>query len=58
MRGFEQQVANAVRAGQTVRYEVIPIYRGSELVPARRYAAGDGQRRLPARCDRSYNRVP
>jgi hypothetical protein len=33
MRGFEQQVANAVRGGQTVRYEVVPIYRGSELIP-------------------------
>jgi DNA/RNA non-specific endonuclease/Bacterial TSP3 repeat len=33
MRGFEQQVANAVRAGQTVRYEALPIYRGSELIP-------------------------
>ena len=33
MRGFEQQVANAVRGGQTVRYEVVPIYRGTELIP-------------------------
>ena len=33
MRDFEAQVASAVRAGQTVKYEVIPIYRGSELVP-------------------------
>jgi hypothetical protein len=33
MRGFEQQVANAVRGGQTVRYEAVPIYRGSELIP-------------------------
>ena len=33
MRGFESQVANAVRAGETVRYTVTPIYRGSELVP-------------------------
>jgi hypothetical protein len=33
MRGFEQQVANAVRAGETVRYTVTPIYRGSELIP-------------------------
>ena len=33
MRGFEQQVANAVRAGQTVKYEVVPIYRGTDLIP-------------------------
>jgi hypothetical protein len=33
MSGFERAVANAVRAGETVRYEVVPIYRGSELVP-------------------------
>ena len=28
MRGFEQQVAGAVRAGETVNYTVPPIYRG------------------------------
>ena len=33
MRGFEQQVAGAVRAGETVSYTVTPIYRGAELVP-------------------------
>jgi hypothetical protein len=33
MRGFEQQVANAVRAGETVKYTVTPIYRGTELIP-------------------------
>ena len=26
-------MANAARAGETVRYEVMPIYRGAELVP-------------------------
>jgi DNA/RNA non-specific endonuclease/Bacterial TSP3 repeat len=48
MRGFEQQVANAVRGGQTVRYEVVPIYRGSELVPRgiTLRATGDGGLRL------------
>jgi hypothetical protein len=48
MRGFEQQVANAVRAGQTVRYEVVPIYRGSELIPrgVTLRATGDGGLRL------------
>jgi hypothetical protein len=33
MRGFEQQVAGAVRAGETVKYTVTPIYRGTELIP-------------------------
>ena len=33
MRGFEQQVAGAVRAGETVQYTVQPIYRGTELIP-------------------------
>ena len=48
MRGFEQQVANAVRGGQTVRYEAIPIYRGSELIPrgVTLRATGDGGFRL------------
>jgi hypothetical protein len=48
MRDFEAQVANAVRAGQTVRYEVVPIYRGSELVPraVTLRAAGSGGFRL------------
>jgi hypothetical protein len=48
MRGFEQQVANAVRGGQTVRYEVTPIYRGSELIPrgVTLRATGDGGFRL------------
>jgi DNA/RNA non-specific endonuclease/Bacterial TSP3 repeat len=48
MRGFEQQVANAVRSGQTVRYEVVPIYRGSELIPRgiTLRATGDGGFRL------------
>jgi len=48
MRGFEQQVANAVRGGQTVRYEVVPIYRGSELIPRgiTLRATGDGGFRL------------
>jgi hypothetical protein len=48
MRGFEQQVANAVRSGQTVRYEVVPIFRGSELIPRAitLRATGDGGFRL------------
>jgi filamentous hemagglutinin len=48
MRDFEAQVANAVRAGQTVRYEVVPIYRGTELVPraVTLRAAGSGGFRL------------
>ena len=33
MSGFERQIARAVEGGQTVRYQVTPIYRGSELVP-------------------------
>ncbi len=33
MRGFERKVLNAVEEGQTVTYQVTPIYRGSELVP-------------------------
>ena len=57
MRGFEQQVANAVRGGQTVRYEVIPIYRGSELIPrgVTLRATGDGGLRLHATV---LNRAP
>lgn len=57
MRSFEQQVANAVRAGQTVRYEVVPIYRGSELVPrgVTLRATGDGGFRLHATV---LNRAP
>jgi hypothetical protein len=41
-------VANAVRGGQTVRYEVVPIYRGSELIPrgVTLRATGDGGFRL------------
>ena len=48
MRDFEAQVANAVRGGQTVRYEVVPIYRGAELVPrgVTLRAAGSGGFRL------------
>jgi hypothetical protein len=48
MRDFEAQVANAVRAGQTVRYEVVPIYRGAELMPraVTLRAAGSGGFRL------------
>jgi DNA/RNA non-specific endonuclease/Bacterial TSP3 repeat len=57
MRGFEQQVANAVRSGQTVRYEVVPVYRGSELIPRgiTLRATGDGGFRLHATV---LNRVP
>ncbi len=33
MSGFESRVAAAVRAGETVRYTVTPIYRGAELIP-------------------------
>jgi hypothetical protein len=57
MRGFEQQVANAVRGGQTVRYEVVPIYRGSELIPRgiTLRAVGDGGFRLHVTV---LNRVP
>ena len=33
MRGFEQQIARAVEAGEQVDLTVQPIYRGSELVP-------------------------
>ena len=33
MSSFERQIAKAVESGQTVRYQVTPIYRGSELVP-------------------------
>jgi hypothetical protein len=33
MRGLEKKVADAVRSGQTVRYQVTPIYRGTELIP-------------------------
>jgi hypothetical protein len=33
MRDFEQEVYNAVDAGQTVRYSVQPIYRGTEAIP-------------------------
>ena len=33
MSSFERQIAQAVESGQTVRYQVTPIYRGSELVP-------------------------
>ena len=29
---FEAEVVNAVKAGQTVRYAVTPIYRGSEKI--------------------------
>jgi hypothetical protein len=48
MRGFERQVANAVENGQIVRYEVVPIYRGSELIPrgVTLRATGDGGFRL------------
>jgi hypothetical protein len=57
MRGFEQQVANAVRAGETVRYEVVPIYRGTELIPraVTLRATGTGGFRLHVTV---LNRVP
>ena len=32
MRAFEKKVADAVRGGQTVRYQVTPIYRGSDPI--------------------------
>jgi hypothetical protein len=33
MRGFERQVLKAVENGETVHYQVTPIYRGAELSP-------------------------
>ena len=33
MRGFENRVRAAVEAGETVRYTVVPIYRGTEAIP-------------------------
>jgi DNA/RNA non-specific endonuclease/Bacterial TSP3 repeat len=33
MRDFEQQIYNAVESGQTVKYTVEPIYRGTEAIP-------------------------
>jgi hypothetical protein len=33
MRDLEQQIYNAVESGQTVRYSVEPIYRGTESIP-------------------------
>jgi DNA/RNA non-specific endonuclease len=33
MRDFEQEVYDAVEAGQTVKYSVQPIYRGTEGIP-------------------------
>ncbi len=32
MRGFEKQIADAVRGGQVVRYQVTPIYKGSDKI--------------------------
>ena len=32
MRDFERQIANAVRGGQVVRYQVTPIYKGSDQI--------------------------
>lgn len=57
MRGFEQQVANAVRGGQVVRYEAVPIYRGTEAIPraVTLRATGDGGFRLNVTV---LNRVP
>ena len=34
MRGFENAVRAAVESGQTVRYQVIPVYQGSNLMPS------------------------
>ena len=34
MSGFEKKVADAVRAGETVNYSAIPIYKGTNPVPA------------------------
>jgi hypothetical protein len=44
MRDFEQEVYNAVKGGQTVKYSVQPIYRGTEAVPraVTLRATGDG----------------
>jgi hypothetical protein len=33
MRGFEKEVKDAVMSGQTVRYNVVPIYEGSNPIP-------------------------
>lgn len=33
MRGFENEVAAAVRGGQTVDYWAIPVYQGDSLIP-------------------------
>ena len=46
-----------VRAGETVRYEAVPIYRGSELIPrgVTLRATGDGGFRLHVTV---LNRVP
>ena len=32
MRGFENQTAAALRAGQTVNYSAVPVYQGNNLV--------------------------
>ena len=33
MRDFEQEIYNAAKADQTVKYTVQPIYRGTEAIP-------------------------
>jgi hypothetical protein len=34
MRDFETAVRKAVEAGETVNYQVIPIYKGNNLIPS------------------------
>ena len=46
MRGFENQVRAAVEAGQTVRYTVTPIYRGTEAIPRAVTLSARGSRGL------------
>ncbi len=34
MRGFENDVRAALAAGESVRYQAVPIYSGANLVPS------------------------
>jgi filamentous hemagglutinin len=57
MRGFEMQVANAVRGGQTVTYSVTPIYEGANLIPRGVTITAKGSGNLDLACDHPQQTV-
>jgi hypothetical protein len=60
MRTIENRVRAAIDAGETVNYEVTPIYRGSDPIPVRIQIKASGSRgfSLDATIENSPNASP